>query len=121
MPCDRPIRCRTCAEKSAWHVVANFYHRARLVGGDKYADVRRAMVEIFECNYRCYGYRRMHASLSIQSVAFSEKVVRRLMKQESLVPIAARRRRYGSYTGEISPAPYNLLHRDFSARAPYEK
>jgi transposase InsO family protein/transposase-like protein len=98
-----------------------FYHRARLEVADKYAEVRRVMTAIFERNYRCYGYRRMHASLTKQSVSISEKVVRRLMKQQSLVPIARRRRRYGSYMGEISPAPDNLLNRDFSASAPNEK
>ena len=35
------------------------------------------MTDIFERNYRCYGYRRMHASLTDQSVNISEKVVRR--------------------------------------------
>ena len=98
-----------------------FYHRARLRVTDKYAEVRGVMTDIFERNYRCYGYRRMHASLAKQSVNLSEKVVRRLMKQQSLVPIARRRRRYGSYMGEISPAPDNLLNRDFSASAPNEK
>lgn len=98
-----------------------FYHRARLAVADKYAEVRRFMSEIFESNYRCYGYRRIHASLTRQSVNISEKVVRRLMKQEGLVPVARKRRRYGSYMGEISPAPDNLLNRDFSASAPNEK
>jgi transposase InsO family protein/transposase-like protein len=98
-----------------------FYHRARLRVTDKYADVRGVMTDIFERNYRCYGYRRMQGSLAKQSVNLSEKVVRRLMKQQSLVPIARRRRRYGSYMGEISPAPDNLLNRDFSASAPNEK
>ena len=72
------------------------------------------MADIFERNYRCYGSRRMHATLTRQSVTISEKVVRRLMKQESLVPVLRKRRRYGSYMGEISPAPDNLLNRDFS-------
>lgn len=98
-----------------------FYHRARMEVADKYAEVRRAMAEIFERNYRCYGYRRIHASLSRQSLKISEKVVRRLMKQECLVAIARRRRRYGSYLGEIAPAPDNLLNRDFRASAPNEK
>jgi hypothetical protein len=35
-----------------------FYHRARLEVADKYVEVRRAMSDIFESNYRCYGYRR---------------------------------------------------------------
>ncbi len=98
-----------------------FYHRTRLEGGDKYAQVRQAMTDIFERNYRCYGYRRLHASLSDQCVKISEKVVRRLMKQECLVAATSKRRRYGSYMGEISPAPDNLLNRDFSAGAPNEK
>jgi transposase InsO family protein len=88
---------------------------------DKYTDVRQAMTDIFERNYRCYGYRRIHASLSDQSVNISEKVIRRLMKQECLVAATSKRRRYGSYMGEISPAPDNLLNRDFSADAPNEK
>ena len=98
-----------------------FYHRARLKVADKYADVRQAMTDIFERNYRCYGYRRLHASLSDQCVNVSEKVVRRLMKQERLVAATSKRRRYGSYMGEISPAPDNVLNRDFSAGAPNEK
>ncbi len=98
-----------------------FYHRARLEMTDKYAEVRQAMTGIFERNYRCYGYRRIHACLSDQSVNVSEKIVRRLMKQERLVAATSKRRRYGSYMGEISPAPANLLNRDFSADAPNEK
>ena len=98
-----------------------FYHRGRLKVVDKYAEVRQAMTDIFERNYRCYGYRRIHACLGDQSVNISEKVVRRLMKQQCLVAATSKRRRYGSYMGEISPAPDNLLNRDFSAGAPNEK
>jgi len=98
-----------------------FYHRRRLGVADKYAEVRRTMAEIFEHNHRCYGYRRMQALLSRQCMSISEKVVQRLMKQECLVAATPKRRRYGSYLGEISPAPVNLLNRDFSATAPNEK
>lgn len=98
-----------------------FYHRGRLERGDTYAAVRGLMADIFERNYRCYGSRRRHATLTRQSVTISEKVVRRLMKQERLVPVVRTRRRYGSYMGEISPAPDNLLNRDFTAGAPNRK
>ena len=98
-----------------------FYHRARMQVADKYTEVRRAMADIFELNHRCYGYRRMRASLSKQRVRLSEKVVQRLMKQECLVVAKPKRRRYGSYLGEISPAPENLVNRDFTAVAPNEK
>ncbi len=98
-----------------------FYHRARLHVADKYADVRRTIADIFERNHRCYGYRRIHASLGRQDVSISEKVVQRLMKQERLVVAAKRRRRYASYMGEIGPAPENLIDRDFHATGPNEK
>ena len=95
-----------------------FYHRARLCLADKYAAVRHSLAEIFEANRRCYGYRRLQASLARQSVTISEKVVQRLMKQEQLIVPRPRRRRFGSYLGEISPAPENIINRDFHAKAP---
>lgn len=98
-----------------------FYHRLQLRGADKYADARLAITEVFECNHRCYGYRRMRAALGRRQVFISEKVVQRLMKQECLVVAANKKRRYGSYLGEISPAPENLINRDFRAATPNEK
>lgn len=43
------------------------------------------------------------------------------MKQEQLVVARPRRRRFGSYLGEISPAPENIINRDFQAKAPNVK
>lgn len=88
---------------------------------DKYVAIRRSMTEIFETNHRCYGYRRLQASLARQSVTISEKIVQRLMKQEHLVVARPRRKRFGSYLGEISPAPENIINRDFHANAPNVK
>ena len=86
--------------------------------GDKYLGVRQSLTEIFESNHRCYGYRRLQASLTRQQGQISEKVVQRLMKQESLVVAKPKRRRYASYLGEISPAPENIINRDFHADGP---
>ena len=98
-----------------------FYHRARAAIGDKYVRVRQAITEIFESNHRCYGYRRLQASLARQQGPISEKVVQRLMKQAHLVVPKPKKRRYASYLGEISPAPENIINRDFQASAPNEK
>ena len=98
-----------------------FYHCTRISLEDNYLPVRQAMKDAFERNHCCYGYRRLKASMERRSVTISEKVVRRLMKQESLVVPRPRRRRYSSYLGEISPAPENLLNRDFQADSPNEK
>jgi transposase InsO family protein len=91
------------------------------VVGDKYVQVRQFITEIFESNHHCYGYRRLQVLLTRQDVAISEKVVQRLMKQESLVVPKPKKRRYASYLGEISPAPENLINRDFQASVPKEK
>lgn len=59
-----------------------------------------------------YGYRRIKAVLK---TGVSEKVVRRIMAEEGLVAHVPKRRRYGSYEGETTPAPANLVDRDFTA------
>lgn len=98
-----------------------FYHKASRRLNDKYAEIRIAMAKIFEGNYRCYGYRRLHAMLRENKLCISEKVVRRLMTEEQLVVKRAGQRRYSSYCGEIGPAPENLLARNFRSFNPNEK
>lgn len=98
-----------------------FYHRAQRRLGDKYAGLRQSITDLFEANRRCYGYRRIHAALARQRVCISEKVVRRLMKQEQLVVAAVKRRRYSAYLGELGAAPENLVDRHFQAAAPNQQ
>jgi len=107
---------RLCLARSSY-----FYQCSRMRVADKYAEVRCTITEIFESNHRSYGYRRIQASLNRQQVFVSEKVVQRLMKQEGLHAARPKRRRYRSYIGEISPAPENIINRDFHAEAPNEK
>jgi transposase InsO family protein/transposase-like protein len=107
---------RLCLARSSY-----FYQCSRMRVADKYAEVRCTITEIFESNHRSYGYRRIQASLNRQQVFVSEKIVQRLMKQESLYAARPKRRKYRSYIGEISPAPENIINRDFHAEAPNEK
>jgi transposase InsO family protein len=79
-----------------------FYHRAHQLVADRHAGARRVIADIFELNHRCYGYRRICAALGRQKIFISEKVVRRLMRQGGLAAATTRRRRYGSYRGEIT-------------------
>lgn len=51
----------------------------------------------------------------------SEKSVRGIMAEEGLVAPVPKRRRYSSYEGETTPAPANLVDRDFTAERPNEK
>ena len=51
----------------------------------------------------------------------SEKVIRRLMKEENLAVRCVKQRKYSSYAGEISPEVANIVNRDFHAEAPNTK
>ena len=70
---------------------------------DKYSSLRIYIKNIFEENYNSYGYRRIHATLKQLDITISEKVIRRLMKEDQLVVISNRREKYSSYKEEISP------------------
>jgi transposase-like protein len=98
-----------------------FYHRSLLSLDDRHAELRQTIMTLFETNRNCYGYRRIHAALVRRGEQVSEKVVRRLMKQEQLVVATVKRRRYTSYQGELDAAPENLVNRDFHAAGPNEK
>ena len=101
------------------------YHRARL-GTDRLAGLRELVREAFGASGGRYGYRRVHAELSRRGVRVSEKVVRRVMREEGLVAARPRCRRYSSYAGEegLRTAPNLLLadeaadRHDFAAPAP---
>ena len=88
---------------------------------DKYYDYRERIQGIFEENYRCYGYRRIHTALKKEGLRLSEKVIRRLMKQAGLYAVCHQKRHYSSYQGELTPEVPNILNRDFHASQPNEK
>ncbi|WP_080968708.1 IS3 family transposase [Gardnerella vaginalis] len=65
---------------------------------DKYAHIRGCIHEIAEENFFTYGSPRIWLVLRTKGIKVSEKVVRRLMKEELIeVRYARRKRRYSSY------------------------
>lgn len=103
-------------EKSSY-----FYQITRMQKDDKYCELRKTIKFIFNSAYNAYGYRRITITLKNKGITVSEKVVRRLMKEEGLIIKRKRKKKYNSYLGEISPAVDNLLDRDFYANKPNEK
>ena len=97
------------------------YHRARL-GRDRDADIRAGVVRLFREGRGAWGYRTIWARLRAAGTRASEKRVRRVMREEGLEVVYDRRRRrgHGSYAGEVSRAPENLVARRFRASAPDE-
>ncbi|MBT1167319.1 IS3 family transposase [Bifidobacterium simiarum] len=99
-----------------------YYERGAVAAGDRYAVLRARVTGLFEAGGRVWGYRRIHRMLRLDAddpLVVSEKVVRRIMREENLRPVYLRRaKRWSSYAGEVSEAPANLVKRDFHADAP---
>ena len=83
---------------------------------DKYADLRVRVTGILHGSGSRYGHRRIHLELRKEGTVVSGKVVCFIMEEEGLVAKGQkRRRRHGSYQGEVSEAPENLVKRGFHA------
>ena len=109
------LKC-LCMAKSSY-----YYQRAVMKQSDKYAEIRMRIKIIFQENRNCYGYRRIHGELEKIGITVSEKIVRRIMKEEHLTVPTKRMKKYSSYKGEITPEVDNIINRDFHAEQPNTK
>ena len=88
---------------------------------DKYLSCRAKITSLFHENRGVYGCRRIYLALKRKGIALSEKIIRRIMKEENLAAIIPKQKRYSSYLGEITPEAENIIPRNFHANQPYEK
>lgn len=101
-----------------------YYSKTASQRPDPHAATRARIRTIFERSRSTFGAERIWHALrggddGLEPVIISEKIVRRLMKEEGLVVIYNKRRRsYSSYKGEISEHPGNKVCRNFHADAP---
>lgn len=84
---------------------------------DKYFHLRKRIIQLFHKNRDIFGYRRIHTLLHREGIKVSEKVVRRIMKQEKLTI----RQKYNSYKSEITPSVEDIIDRDFRTTKPNQK
>ena len=84
-----------------------YYQRAAINRPDRHFDLHARVTEIFNENRCVYGYRRIYIALCREGIHVSEKVVRRIMRDENLEVLSPKRKRYNSYRGEITPAAEN--------------
>ncbi len=101
---------------------SSYYYQVHCIKReDKYKELRDKIKELFVANKERYGYRRIHCLLKRDGITVSEKVVRRIMRDEQLIVKIVKRRKYNSYKGEISPEVGNVINRDFYAPLPNQK
>lgn len=98
-----------------------YYHETAIKQPDKYSHIRKKIIELFNENRKCYGYRRIHRELKRLGTTISEKIVRDIMKSENLLVMSKRQKKYSSYKGEISPEVENVINRDFHTEKPNQK
>ena len=98
-----------------------YYQEKAIHAEDKYHSLRKRITELFHENRDIFGYRKIHMLLRREDKRVSEKVVRRIMKQENLVIGQKRRQKYNSYKGEITPSVENIIDRNFHAAKPNQK
>jgi len=97
-----------------------YYHAKRMVAPDKYADVKKQIITIYDENRKRVGYRRITLELHSRGVCINHKTVQRLMKQLGLF-CRVRMKKYSSYRGDVGKIAPNLLDRNFEADRPNQK
>ena len=102
------------------------YQRSAMRRPDKYADLRKLINESFIAHDARWGSERIWAELRSgkgehEPIFISEKVIRRIMKEDGLSVIYHKKKRsYNSYAGEQGDRPKNLVRRMFHCDAPNE-
>ncbi len=94
-----------------------YYQEKVLQQADKYFSFRIHIKKLFFENKSRYGYRRIHALLKREGCTVSEKIVRRIMREENLIVKIKKSNKYNSYAGKITPSVPNVIERDFVLRS----
>ena len=69
-----------------------YYQRTVMNKPDKYVSCRAQITSIFQENRGVYGYRRIYLALKREGVILSEKIIRRIMKEELIVLLSKKRK-----------------------------
>ena len=100
---------------------SSYCYQTIAMNKDKYTGLKAKVKDVFKESSNRYGYRRIHMVIKSMGITVSEKVIRRVMKEENLAVPYIRQRKYSSYKGEISPEVENIIDREFHADKPNTK
>lgn len=97
-----------------------YYHLKRLNADNKYKTEIEEIKRIFHEHKGRYGYRRITVEMRNRGYLMKHKIVHRLMGSMYLKS-QLRKVRYRSYKGEVGKIALNVIDRNFTATAPYQK
>lgn len=87
---------------------------------EKNAELLDMIKFIFSQNKGRYGIRRVHKELANKGIPVNHKRVQRLMHEAGLIGKRPKEK-YHSYKGEVGRIADNIINRDFSTTAPFQK
>lgn len=90
-----------------------YYQKKRLSFATKHEGDCKIIAATFHDNKQRYGYRRIKAALDKRGYRISEKVIRRIIRENQMIAKGRNAKKYRSYLGEISPAVPNIIKRTF--------
>ncbi|MGT0190683.1 IS3 family transposase [Burkholderia pyrrocinia] len=97
-----------------------YYQVAATKAGDRHAELKAKIADVFAQHKGRYGYRRITLALRRAGTWVNRKTVQRLMSVLRLKSLV-RPKKYRSYRGERGRIAPNLLNRQFEANRPNEK
>lgn len=118
---------RVCDLLSAARIPSSTYHsnRRRLPKGPTRPELREAVAEVFSRTPNGCGHRQIAMYLCAErGASITDKTVLRMMREMGIRRAIRRERpcrRYSSYRGAVGQTFGNMLGRDFSAEAPWQK
>lgn len=97
-----------------------YYHLKQSRKPDKYLEVKKDVLRVYNAHHGRMGYRRIKLELRNQGRVINHKTVLKLM-QELGIKSLVRAKKYRSYKGEQGKVAPNLLNQDFKATLPDQK
>ena len=87
---------------------------------NKYENVEKEILKIYEKSYKAYGYRRIQIDLRKEKIFINHKTTLKLMRSLKIRG-KIKKKKYNSFRGAVSNKSPNLIDRNFKATKPYEK
>ncbi len=99
---------------------STYYYYLKTTKIDKYKIEKQEILEVYEENMGCYGYRRILIAMRQKGYIINHKTVLKLMKCLNIKG-KQRKNKYKSYKGNVGKIARNELNRNFVASKPFEK